>query len=136
MKKLMFTAAMAAALAATAEIESANTVGYSDVSVAAGKFIIIGTQFTQVGAVNIPMSELIQGDFAPGTYSTRTTAAVNMSFFIFFFLFRAVAQERDPPFFALGRRVKKNTEKNQNNSMKVAEMYVLPFLNPLVACLH
>jgi hypothetical protein len=73
---------------------------------------------------------------SPNAARPAATAAANMSFFIFCFLFRAVAQERDPPFFALGRRVKKNTEKNQNNSMKVAEMYVLPFLNPLVACLH
>ena len=56
-------------------VESANTVGYTDVSVAAGKFFMVGTQFTQVGAQNIPIGELIQGDFAPATYKTRMTAA-------------------------------------------------------------
>ena len=56
-------------------VDSANTVGYSDVAVAAGKFCIIGTQFTQVGAVNISIADLVQGDFAPATYTTRTTAA-------------------------------------------------------------
>ena len=67
--------ALVAGLAIADGVESANTVGYSDVSVAAGTFIMIGAQFTKVGAQNIPIGDLIQGDFAPATYSKRLTEA-------------------------------------------------------------
>ena len=63
MKKLMFAAAMAAAFAATAEIESANTVGYTSKDVEAGKYYLIGTQFDKAGttsAGSIDMNDLIK----------------------------------------------------------------------------
>jgi len=62
MKKLMFTAAVAAGLAAFG-IESANTVGYTSKDVTAGKFYLIGTQFDKAGsdsAGSIDMNDLIK----------------------------------------------------------------------------
>ena len=50
MKKLMFTAAVAAAMGAFA-IESANVVGYTTKTIPAGKYMMIGVQFdTTAGA--------------------------------------------------------------------------------------
>ena len=62
MKKIMFTAAVAAGLAAFG-IESANTVGYTSKDVTAGKFYLIGTQFDKAGsdsAGSIDMNDLIK----------------------------------------------------------------------------
>ena len=57
-------------------VDSANVVGYTEVSVAAGKFYMVGAQFTAVGeATTIPMSELIKGDFVASAYKQRITQA-------------------------------------------------------------
>ena len=57
-------------------VESANVVGYTEVSVAAGKFYMVGAQFTSVGeATTIPMSELVKGNYAASAYSQRITQA-------------------------------------------------------------
>ena len=73
MKKVMFAAALAAALAATAEIESANTVGYTSKAVEAGKFYLIGTQFDKTGgesAGSVDMNDLLKlsSTIAAGLY--------------------------------------------------------------------
>ncbi len=80
MKKIMFAAAMAAALAATAEIESANTVGYATKACVSGKFYLIGVQFNDAADANkgtIDMNSLIKlsSDFTPGTYDANFVGA-------------------------------------------------------------
>ena len=56
MKKLMFTAAVAAAMGAFA-IESANTVGYTTKEVPAGGWMLAAVQFDKVGSTALPFSE-------------------------------------------------------------------------------
>ncbi len=56
-------------------VESANIVGYTEVSVAAGNFCMIGAQFTGVGQSTIAMGDLIQGDFAAALYKNRASQA-------------------------------------------------------------
>jgi hypothetical protein len=84
MKKVMFAAAMAAALAATAEIESANTVGYTSKDVTAGKFYLIGTQFDKAGttsAGSVDMNDLIKlsSTITAGLYSDDFATAPKIS---------------------------------------------------------
>ena len=84
MKKLMFAAAIAAAFAATAEIESANTVGYTSMDVAAGRYYLVGTQFDKAGttsAGSIDMNDLIKlsPTLAPGLYSNDFATAPQIS---------------------------------------------------------
>ena len=50
MKKLMFTAAVAAAMGAFAAIESSNTVGYTTKTVVPGSYNMLAIQFNQVGS--------------------------------------------------------------------------------------
>ena len=76
MKKIMFAAALAAALAATAEIESANTVGYAAKNVTAGTYYLIGVQFNDAADATkgtIDMNKLIKLSAAitPGTYDSN-----------------------------------------------------------------
>ncbi len=80
MKKVMFVAALAAAFAATAEIESANTVGYAAKTVEAGKFYMIGVQFndaTDTTKGTIDMNKLIKlsASITPGTYDSNFVGA-------------------------------------------------------------
>ena len=56
MKKLVFTAAVAAAMGAFA-IESANTVGYTTKEVPAGGWMLAAVQFDKVGSTALPFSE-------------------------------------------------------------------------------
>ena len=75
MKKLMFVAAIAAAFAATAEIESANTVGYSSTAVAANTWYMAGVQFTDTATgTSISLNDFVKGDFEPKTYWDDETA--------------------------------------------------------------
>ncbi len=73
MKKIMFAAALAAAFAATADIESANTVGYTTRSVVQGNFYLIAVQFSETGAASegADLNALIKlsSEFTPGTYA-------------------------------------------------------------------
>ena len=76
MKKVMFVAALAAAFAATAEIESANTVGYASKAVEAGKYYLIGVQFNDAASATkglIDMNALIKlsSTITPGTYDSN-----------------------------------------------------------------
>ncbi len=58
MKKLMFTAAVAAGLVAFGDgIESANTVGYGQNALRFG-YSLVTAQFTGIGAVNLPLDML------------------------------------------------------------------------------
>lgn len=60
MKKLMFALATAAALVGMADIESANTVGFTTKSITPDQYYLIGTQFQGVGAdAQIEMSKLL-----------------------------------------------------------------------------
>ena len=62
MKKLMFTAAVAAAGLAFG-IESANTVGYTTKTVQAGSFYLVGAQFDETGTTSagrVDMNKLIK----------------------------------------------------------------------------
>ena len=74
MKKLMFTAAVAAAMGAFA-IESANTVGYVSTGVAANKWQINGCQFQNVGDDEMDLQDLV-GSFT----STNVTYGDGNSF--------------------------------------------------------
>ena len=83
MKKLMFTAAVAAGLAAFG-IESANTVGYTSKDVTAGKFYLIGTQFDKAGsdsAGSIDMNDLIKlsSTLTAGTFADDFATAPKIS---------------------------------------------------------
>ena len=80
MKKIMFAAALAAAFAATAEIESANTVGYASKAVVTGKYYLIGVQFNDAASATkgtIDMNDLIKlsSEFTPGTYESDFAGA-------------------------------------------------------------
>ena len=80
MEKVMFAAALAAAFAATAEIESANTVGYAAKTVEAGKFYLIGVQFNDAadatkGAIDMNALIKLSSDFTPGTYDSDFAGA-------------------------------------------------------------
>ncbi len=80
MKKVMFAAALAAAFAATAEIESANTVGYATKTVEAGKFYLISVQFNDAADAvkgSIDMNSLIKlsASITPGTYDASFAGA-------------------------------------------------------------
>ncbi len=80
MKKIMFAAALAAAFAATAEIESANTVGYAAKDVVAGKYYLIGVQFNDAADATkgtIDMNTLIKlsSSITPGTYDSNFSGA-------------------------------------------------------------
>ena len=65
MKKLMFVAAVAAGLVAFGDgIESANTVGYNTVSVAANTWYMAGVQFTDTATgTGISLQDFVKGDF-------------------------------------------------------------------------
>ena len=65
MKKLMFAAAVAAGLVAFGDgIESANTVGYSSVDVAANTWYMAGVQFTDTATgTSISLQDFVKGDF-------------------------------------------------------------------------
>ena len=83
MKKLMFTAAVAAAGLAFG-LESANTVGYTTKEVTAGKYYLIGTQFDKAGtttAGRVDMNDLIKlsSELAPGLYSDDFATAPQIS---------------------------------------------------------
>ena len=61
MKKLMFTAAVAAAMGALA-IESANTVGYTTKTIPAGSYQILAVQFDGTDNNTLPLSKALQLD--------------------------------------------------------------------------
>ncbi len=79
MKKIMFAAALAVAFAATAEIESANTVGYTTTTIAADTYYLIGVQFTGTGSTTekIDMNSLMKlsASITPGTYDSDFVGA-------------------------------------------------------------
>ena len=80
----MFAAAIAAAFAATAEIESANTVGYTSKDVTAGKFYLIGAQFDKAGttsAGSVDMNDLIKlsSTIEAGTFADDFVTAPKIS---------------------------------------------------------
>ena len=74
MKKFVIAlAAVATGFAATADVSSANTVGYTTKSIAAGGYLMIGTQFNETGAATkgaIDMNDLIRlsSTITSGTY--------------------------------------------------------------------
>ena len=70
MKKIMFTAAVAAGLAAFGTgIESANTVGYQTTTVKANDMTMIGIQFTDTGSTDGISINGIKGNFTAGPTS-------------------------------------------------------------------
>ncbi len=70
MKKVMFGLAAAAAIAAFGDgIESANTVGYQNVTVKANDMTMIGIQFTDTGSTDGISINSIKGDFTAGLTS-------------------------------------------------------------------
>ncbi len=70
MKKVMFGLAAAAAIAAFGDgIESANTVGYQNVTVKANDMTMIGIQFTDTGSADGISINSIKGDFTAGLSS-------------------------------------------------------------------
>lgn len=85
MKKLMFTAAVAAAgLAFGAGVESSNMVGYTAKAVEAGRFYLIGTQFDKVGSDavgSIDMNDLItlSSTISAGQYDDDFATAPKIS---------------------------------------------------------
>ena len=67
MKKVMFGLAAAAAIAAFGDgIQSANTVGYQNVTVKANDMTMIGIQFTDTGSTDGISINSIKGDFTAG----------------------------------------------------------------------
>ena len=61
MKKLMFTAAVAAAMGAFA-LESANTVGYMDMSLANSIYAPVGACFMTVGQTSFRLGDIVPED--------------------------------------------------------------------------
>ena len=59
MKKLMFTAAVAAAMGAFAAIESANTVGYMDMSLTNSIYAPVGACFMTVGQTSFRLGDIV-----------------------------------------------------------------------------
>ena len=74
MKKLMFTAAVAAAMGAFA-LESANVVGYTASSNPALKsYVMVANSFKDVGETSLDLNK-ITTDATPATYKTRAASA-------------------------------------------------------------
>lgn len=76
MKKLMFGMAVAAGLMACADIESANTVGFTTKELSANSWFLANTQFQDVGKDGFAnLNSLVQTSVAPGIFETMEADA-------------------------------------------------------------
>ena len=74
MKKLMLGFAMAAAMVASADVESSNIVGYMDNGSTVSGLNVIGSGFVDIGLTSIKLNELKVANAAGGEVTTGTCA--------------------------------------------------------------
>ena len=67
---------------ALAQVESANTVGYTTINLTAGKWYMVGIQFQEVGGTTIKLDDLIKlSGVTASTWDNQESKAVEIQYF-------------------------------------------------------